>query len=39
VSFSVGRKLDLDIKTTPIPILEKSILSVTRNLLFEILIE
>jgi len=32
LSFSIGRKLTSDIKTTPIPILEKSSFSVTRNL-------
>ena len=31
-SFSLGEKTNSDIKTTPIPILEKSPLSVTRNL-------
>ena len=32
------KKIDSDIKTTPIPLLEKSILSVKRNLILEILI-
>jgi len=31
----LGEKIDLDMKTPPIPILEKSILSVTGNLNFE----
>ena len=35
LSIPVGKKTNLDIKTTPIPILEKSPLSVTRNLNFE----
>jgi hypothetical protein len=33
LSFSIGKKTNSDIKTTPIPILEKSIFSVTRNLI------
>ena len=33
VSFSVGRKIDLDRKTTPMGIKENELSSVTRNLI------
>jgi len=37
--ISYREKIDLDIKTIPIGVKGKSVFSVTRNLIFEILIE